>query len=529
MSMTARISFLPIFFASLASVFAAAVVVRVHHSATETPASAAARTATSSAANRAQGGPATPARGGVDVNDDPVNTASTMTTAALTTAQQTREQRYRELLAAPAPKGSVKTTPQPKPAATPTPQQPKQSALGRLLAPIVNAFGGGSQASASQSRGSSQPPQTSGKESPRNRGDGSDPNTPKDPNSDSTPPTLISLEFQPPQIQDGQEASILIMATDDISGVRNISGSLSSPSGKALQGFSAQPQPDGQHFIARVVIPKEAESGLWRVNFLTLSDNASNTANLHSSQLPPTAVLRVVSSASDSTPPTLSAVWIDRRSVNTGEKDTLFVRADDDKSGVALVSGVFLSPQKYARIGFGCHVQDDQSWACDVPVPKIADCGDWQLEQIQLQDKANNMAVVRGDNPLVQAIKMNVMGSQCDSTKPVMTSISLSPTAVSNAQPAVIQVTITATDDLSGVRDISGQVMGPSSGGQKPLYFQMSKTADATIFVGHFTVPAKAAKGTWRVVWVSVTDNANNMQPYSTADPVLANAQFTVN
>ncbi len=110
-----------------------------------------------------------------------------------------------------------------------------------------------------------------------------------------------------------------------------------------------------------------------------------------------------------------------------------------------------------------------------------------------------------------------------------MTSIQLNPGAVSNATNSVIQVTITATDDLSGVRDVSGQVMGPSEGGQKPLYFQMAKTADPSTFVGHFTVPKSADKGTWRVVWVSVTDNANNLQTYSTADPVLAAAQFTVN
>jgi len=57
----------------------------------------------------------------------------------------------------------------------------------------------------------------------------------------------------------------------------------------------------------------------------------------------------------------------------------------------------------------------------------------------------------------------------------------------------------------------------------------MAKTADPSTFVGHFTVRKLSAKGTWRVVWVSVTDNANNLKTYSTADPVLAAAQFIVN
>lgn len=517
----ARISFLPIFFASLATLFAGAVVVRVHHSST----SPAGRTAhLTMATPTAQTDAPHAAVLATDTSDDsaPAGTAA----ATLTVAEQTREQRYRELLGSPAPKtppsaASLAAAPikpaaqQTKPAQQP---QPKQSMISKLVAPIVNAFTGGpSQASPLQPK----PPQ--------NQQDGNGSADPKDPSSDSTPPTLVSLVFQPPQIQDGQESQVVIMATDDLSGVRNISGSISSPNGKALQGFAAQPQSDGQHFIGRVVIPKDAESGMWRVNFVTMSDNASNTVNLHSNQLPPTAVLQVVSSSSDNTPPTLRSAWLDRRAVNAGEKDTLFVQADDDKSGVALVSGVFISPSKFARIGFGCTLRDDLSWQCDVPVPKLADCGDWTLEQIQMQDKAGNQAFFRADNPIVQAIKMNVGNGQCDNTPPQMTSIQLNPTVVSNATDSVIQVTITATDDLSGVRDISGQVMGPPQGGQKPYYFQLSKTAEPTTFVGTFTVRKLSAKGVWKVVWVSVTDNANNLKTYSTADPLLANAQFTVN
>ena len=526
--MTARITFLPIFFASLATVFAAAVVVRVHRGV----ASAASVRVTSRPAGSASGSYGTYGTYGTNGTYEGGQEATLTAAAPLQVAQQTREQRYRELLASPAPKtppgagaaaAPLKPIAQQKPPAQ-APQPPKtQSAFSRLMAPIVNAFTGGpSQASSSQSRPSQTPP--GGKPT-----GGSDSTDPKDPSSDSTPPQLVSLVFQPATIQDGMEAQVIIVATDDLSGVRNISGSIGSPSGKALQGFAAQPQADGQHFIARVVIPKDAEAGMWRVNFLTMSDNASNTANLHANQLPPTAVLQVTSSSSDNTPPTLRAAWLDRRAVNAGEKDTLFVQADDDKSGVSLVSGVFISPSKFARIGFGCTLRDDLSWQCDVPVPKLADCGDWQLEQIQLQDKANNMAVVRGDNAIVQAVKMNVGNGQCDNTPPQMTSIQLNPTVVSNAGDSVIQVTITATDDLSGVRDISGQVMGPPEGGQKPYYFQMAKTADPNTFVGHFTIRKLSAKGVWRVVWVSVTDNANNLKTYSTADPVLANAQFTVN
>ena len=526
-----RIAFLPLFFLSLATLFAAAVVVRVFH-ATRTTSSAAGPTpqVASSASRRVASRSNDPSGATVDAAGGDTAT-STIVPVVETAAQRAREQKMREILATPAPRATparpgAAPIAQQKPAAPPQPQAPpKQSAIARLLSPIVNAFsGGGSQASAA-----TKPPPTPQQGS---KPGGSQTTTdPKDPSSDSNPPQLVSIEFQPPQIQDGQESMVIITATDDISGVRNISGSLSSPSGKALQGFATQPQGDGQHFTSRVVIPKSAETGMWRVNFLTMSDNAANTANLHASDLPPTAVLRVISSDSDNTPPTLTAAWLDRRAINAGDKDTLFVQASDDKSGVALVSGVFVSPSKFARIGFGCHIDDQLNWDCDVPTPKDAECGDWQLESIQLQDKAGNQAIVRNDNPIVQAVKVNLAGSRCDNTPPQMTSIQLNPTAVSNVAPSVIQVTITATDDLSGVRDVSGQVMGPASSGTKtePIYFQGAKTADPNTFVGHFTIPKTAAKGIWRVVWVSLSDNANNQKQYSSADPLLAGAQINVN
>ena len=87
--------------------------------------------------------------------------------------------------------------------------------------------------------------------------------------------------------------------------------------------------------------------------------------------------------------------------MRAGEKNTVFVQAEDDKSGVSLVSGVFVSPSKQARIGFGCRAGANGTWECTVSPPACLDCGAWQLEQIQLQDKANNMATFRGDNQIV--------------------------------------------------------------------------------------------------------------------------------
>ena len=268
---------------------------------------------------------------------------------------------------------------------------------------------------------------------------------------------------------------------------------------------------------------------MWHINFLSLTDNASNTTNVNGAQAGGVG-FTVNSSRPDSTPPTLRSVYVDRRSMNGGEKNTVFVQATDDKSGVAIVSGVFQSPAKTARIGFGCRVTAPDSFECDLVPPKSVDCGDWQLEQIQLQDKAQNMTTVRGDNPLVAAVKINIGGDHCDSLPPAVQTLTLDPLDVSNANDSVVTVTAIVNDDSSGVASVSGQVAGPASdNGQPPrVYFAFQPGENPQTWIGKIAMPKFAAKGTWSIVWLQALDKSNNLKTYSQADPVLANAKFTV-
>src|SRR2546428_4739930 len=173
----------------------------------------------------------------------------------------------------------------------------------------------------------------------------------KDPTSDTTPPQLISAEFSPPQVQDGDNVSVIITATDDLSGIRGVSGTISSPTGKALQGFATQREGDTNRYVGHIAIAKDAEQGLWKISFINMSDNASNSVTLSYAQgtVPSTAVLRVVSSNSDNTPPTLKNIWVDKRAIQGGEKDVIYVEASDDKSGVNLVSAVIYRPMPRRR------------------------------------------------------------------------------------------------------------------------------------------------------------------------------------
>lgn len=430
-----------------------------------------------------------------------------------------REQRFRELLALGAPKAgpaaSAATQAQSKLASAPGAAMP-QGTIARLLQPIMNAFKPGPSTTAP----APQPP-------------GTKPNTgtndPKDPNSDTTPPQLLSINFDPPQVQDGGDTTLIVTATDDLSGIRGISGTLTSPTGKAVQGFAQQRDGDTSRYLSRIHIPEKAEEGVWKISFLTMSDMATNSATLSLAQgtLPPTATLKVISSASDSTPPTLRNVWLDRGAMRTGEHDTLYVDAQDDKSGVHLVAAVFLSPAKLARFGVGCHTGATSVWECDVFPPSCLDCGDWTLEQVQLQDNANNFATIRGENPAVQAIRLNISGDSCDNVPPALQGLALSRTEiVMGRDEPVIEVTAQVADDVCGVGGVSGQIVGP--GGNSSGTFFSLQQRDGTTFVGTVRLDPHAARGVWRVQSITVNDKGQNLKIYYASDPLLARAMFTV-
>jgi hypothetical protein len=355
-----------------------------------------------------------------------------------------------------------------------------------------------------------------------------------DPASDRVPPSIVSLQFDPPEIADGNATTLLIHATDNLSGVRSVSGNVRSPSGTAVLHFQALDTGGGM-FAASIMIPGKAEAGIWSVFNLTATDGADNSLieAYSAATLPAGGSLKVVSTESDSTAPEVRGIQVEKPTVSAGEKNTIRIDAVDDRSGTASVTGAFQSPSKSALIYFSCRAgSDPETWESEFPIPANADCGVWTLQQLQVADKAGNIAYLTERSPQLSHVDFNVSSDNCDSTPPTIDSLTLSPNVVSNENPSEILVTATVHDEGSGAISMYGWATGPAStNGQVPrVFFSCVRDPSSTegIWTGKISMPKYAASGTWTLSDVRVQDKALNTRYYNPQDPVIAQNTFRV-
>ncbi len=356
-----------------------------------------------------------------------------------------------------------------------------------------------------------------------------------DPESDRRPPVFQNLRFDPPEVKDGGTVVLTVSVSDDLSGIKFVFGSVRSPSGAAMLPFSARDLTGGGLFSATIVIPARGETGDWFVANLQIVDKAENplTLSFARATVPEGGALRVVSDESDSTAPNVLRVTVAKGSVDAGEKNQIVVEVDDDRSGVAQVTGAFQSPTKVAFIPFTC-TRDGESptWGGIVPIPENADCGEWTLRQLRVVDKANNSSFLSMDAPQVGRVSFLVGGGGCDAEPPTLDALFFSPAYVSNAAAADLVVTVRAHDDVSGVASLSGWIDGPvATNGQAPrIHFEARpdpQDPDGPMSA-RITVPQFAARGVWRVTLAQVADRARNTRAYTRNDPALRDAAFTV-
>jgi hypothetical protein len=355
--------------------------------------------------------------------------------------------------------------------------------------------------------------------------------------TDHTPPVLQLLQFNPPVVEGGNVTTLTIQASDDLSGVKSFSGEIRSPNGLATLPFWSQVGGGGTTFTFQLSIPKGAESGIWYVSWISITDGADNALLLQApaaARAPAGGTLTVTSKESDSTAPDVRQVWFDKATVDGGDKNTIRVDVRDDESGVASIMGACQSPSKSALLWFTCTLSADSgSWSGEVAIPKNAECGSWGIQQLAAKDKAGNTALLNADSPILAHAGFQVSSrADCDSTPPTLDSFDVSPTVVSSETATEVLVSAAVYDAGSGPAQMTGWFLGPVDGGGQPpkISFQCAATAnDSRVpWTCRVVVPQRAARGTWKVGVIRLEDKAHNSREYTPADPVVSDRGFEV-
>lgn len=349
-----------------------------------------------------------------------------------------------------------------------------------------------------------------------------------DSDSDTTPPVLLSAEFFPAQVKDGERTTFVAAVNDDLSGVRGVSGVLVSPTG-ATSGFACRGEGEGNRFVSVIAVPEAAAEGEWTVRQLTLIDQVTNMVTLSraSGGVPQSARFVVSSSSPDTTGPALRNAWMARPSMRGGEENTLFVDATDEKAGVSMVSGAFVSPSKSARLGFTCR-EGTSAWECPITPPECLDCGLWRLEQLRVQDEANNVTSFRGDDQVVARVQVDIGSERCDSIPPSIVAVSFSPAIVSNAADSYVRVAVTVNDDGCGFGSLSGQLTPPGNAGGQRTFLTVDSAGPGPVFTGRLMFRKQAAKGIWTIDWIQIADKGLNLRVVPKNEPALAKATVRV-
>lgn len=338
--------------------------------------------------------------------------------------------------------------------------------------------------------------------------------------SDAAPPEVTAIWFDPQQVPPGANLSIYVQATDNLSGVNAISGTSKSPSGRAVLSFGCERSDSEDSFVGTLAIPDQAEMGRWYLTFLQVTDKVSNSKTYAvNSALLTNAYFEVVGSDSDNLPPEVTAVYVNPLEVEGGDTVQVTVEAEDDKSGVARISGLFMSPSKHARLSFSCRNEGEPNlFDGHLTIPEDAESGQWTLEWLQAQDGARNTKTLnRASFPgIFDHASVRVHTDRSDSQPPTLDNLTTYPATVTYEETA--QIIVYASDDISGINSVSGGLRSPS--GKAHLHFSCIYDQENDAYQAEVMIPTNAEIGVWRVDYIRMIDKARNEIDY----PYLKNA-----
>ncbi len=355
--------------------------------------------------------------------------------------------------------------------------------------------------------------------------------------ADTTPPSLVSLDFTPKSVDVSSAAQVVTVTahlTDDSSGVSYAVVYFDSPSNNQTLAFfslASGTATDGT-YQASVTIPKGAEPGTWKLFSVVLGDPAGNFvsygAGASDTPFPggtPTN-LTVTDTNPDATAPALVSIDFTPKSVDVSSASqdvTVTAQLTDNSSGVQYAQAYFDSPSKTQHVTFFLALTSgtatNGTFQNTESIPAGAEPGTWKLSRVELTDAVGNV-VEYGPTltpfPIGTPTDLAVTSTAPDTTAPTLVSLDFTPKTVDVTSAAqVVTVTAHLTDDNTGVQFAEVYFSSPSAAQTAFASFALtSGTGTDGSYTASVTIPKNGEPGTWKLNRVDLQDNASNSVQY---------------
>jgi hypothetical protein len=226
----------------------------------------------------------------------------------------------------------------------------------------------------------------------------------------------------------------------------------------------------------------------------------------------------------DTTPPLLTAFAFTPTIDTTVSPATVTVTltATDDVSGVASFEVWFQSPS-HAQQRYTFRNCTPVSTSCtaslDLVFPQYGEAGIWTVLWVITRDVAGNTKWYYAEDvgAMPFPTQLTVISNE-DISPPALTAFAFTPTIDTTVSPATVTVTLTATDDVSGVASFEVWFQSPSHAQQRYNFRNCTPVSTSCTASLDLVFPQYSEAGIWTVLWVITRDAAGNTKWYYAED-----------
>ena len=330
--------------------------------------------------------------------------------------------------------------------------------------------------------------------------------------TDTEPPVLHSISLDKTRVRRGEAITIKADATD-VSGIKSFSVGFRFQNTITTDYYNLTKQGDGSFSCTMNISDswKIGEYNAYSIQIRDIYDNLYITTS--PLNLFPALKFEVYeTAATDTTPPTLYSLSIDKNKATAGDIITLSAKAEDP-SGISSFSLGFRWNGTIDTTYYYLTRQSDGSYSYQLTINDNWKVGEYSLYSIQIRDAHQNLFIKTSASTLYPSMRFEIYGTAVtDTDPPVLSSISLDKTkAVEND---IITITAKA-EDASGIASFAAGFRW--NGTISTQYFYLTKQSDGT-YGCKITIGGDWKIGKYELYSIQIRDVYENL--YITTRPL---------